>query len=247
MLYGNQSIAQFKPSNMAIWMAMAFQAGAINIGAFMACHRFVSNVTGFATFFGHEVSQGAGWQALGMLIVPVFFLLGSMLSGQMVDIRLRLHKRPRYYLAFGLIFFLNVFVLLLGLNGFFGTFGEPLLLWRDYLLLVLLCLICGLQNGTITSISNSTIRTTHLTGITTDLGLGIIRFLNRHKLQPHFSNEIQLNLMRIGLIFSFCVGSVLGGFVFKSFEYEGFIVPVLTSGALFFLMLYFQFHRHKLK
>ena len=89
MLYGNESIAQYSRSNVSIWMSMAFQAGILNIGGFMACHRFVSHITGFATYFGFELNQSIGGHPLRMLEVPAFFLLGSMLSGVLVDLRLK--------------------------------------------------------------------------------------------------------------------------------------------------------------
>lgn len=240
MLYGNESISHYTPGNISIWMSMTFQAGILNIGGFMACHRFVSHVTGFATFFGYEINQPDNDHAFGMLAVPLFFLLGSMLSGQLVDIRLKLHMRPKYYITFGLIFFFLSVVLLLGTLGYFGKFGEPFELSRDFTLLVLLCLTCGIQNGTIASVSKSVIRTTHLTGVTTDLGLGIMRFLNRDKLKGEIGNEVHANFMRIGIIFFFGLGSVVGGYVFSKLEYAGFFVPVLTSGLLFVAMLYFQ-------
>jgi uncharacterized membrane protein YoaK (UPF0700 family) len=47
-------------------MMMAFQAGVLNIGGFMACHRFVSHVTGFATFFGYELNTNDSYHAIGM-------------------------------------------------------------------------------------------------------------------------------------------------------------------------------------
>ena len=206
----------------------------------MACHRFVSHVTGFATFFGYEINQPDNSHAFGMLIVPLFFLFGCMLSGQLVDVRVRLHKRPKYYLTFGFIFTLICTVLVLGLSGFFGKFGEPMEFYRDYFLLIILCFTCGVQNGTITSVSKSVIRTTHLTGITTDLGLGIVRFLNREKLKHDISGEVHANLMRAGIIFFFGFGSVCGGYAFTKLQYLGFVVPVVTSGSLFGLMLYFQ-------
>lgn len=77
MLYGNETISHYSKSNITIWMLMAFQAGVLNIGGFMACHRFVSHVTGFATFFGYELNQADSSHALGMLIVPLFFFIGS--------------------------------------------------------------------------------------------------------------------------------------------------------------------------
>lgn len=246
MLYGNESISHYTKSNIAIWMLMAFQAGLLNIGGFMACHRFVSHVTGFATFFGYELSQKEqARHAVGMLVVPLFFLFGAMLSGQLVDIRLKLHKKPKYYITFGLIFFLCAFVAVGGMSGYFGAFGEPLEDSRDYTLLIFLCLICGIQNGTIATVSRSVIRTTHLTGITTDLGLGLMRLLNRHKLDESMDNEKNATLMRIGIIFHFGLGSVLGAFVFNSLGHGGFLIPVITSGLLFWTMFYFQVLRVK--
>jgi uncharacterized membrane protein YoaK (UPF0700 family) len=73
MLYGNDSISHYTRSNVIVWMSMAFQAGVLNIGGFMACQRFVSHVTGFATLFGLEVSQSASHLYAGTLAVPVFF------------------------------------------------------------------------------------------------------------------------------------------------------------------------------
>ncbi len=195
---------------------MAFQAGMLNIGGFMACHRFVSHVTGFATFFGYEVNQTNLSHAAGMLAVPVFFLLGAMLSGFLVDLRLKLHKKPKYYISFGLIFLLLLIVLTGGLLNLYGPFGHPVNTSGDYALLILLCFICGVQNGTITSVSKSVIRTTHLTGITTDLGIGLVRLMNRSKIDEPMENEEKATYMRIGIITFFGLGSVIGGFIFLS-------------------------------
>jgi uncharacterized membrane protein YoaK (UPF0700 family) len=222
-------------------MLMAFQAGLLNIGGFMASHRFVSHVTGFATFFGYELTQTHSAQhAIGMLVVPMFFLLGVMLSAQLVDLRLKLHKKPRYYISFGIIFFLTMIVAFGGMLGYFGEFGIPLEDSRDYTLVIFLCLICGIQNGTITSVSKSVIRTTHLTGITTDLGIGLVRLFHHHKLGETAQNERRPNLMRIGIISFFILGSVIGGFAFRQFGHGGFLIPVTTSGILFWTMLYYQ-------
>lgn len=221
---------------------MAFQAGVLNIGGFMACHRFVSHVTGFATFFGYELNQPNSDHAIGMLAVPLFFLFGVMISGQLVDVRLKLHKKPKYYITFGIIFLLTLIVFFGGVMSLFGVFGEPLVLSRDYTLLALLCLICGIQNGTVTSVSRSVVRTTHLTGITTDLGIGIVRFLHKDT-AGYTPDDHRANMMRLGIISFYIIGSVVGGFVFSQFGYGGFIIPVVTSGLLFWLMLYFQVYK----
>ena len=215
MLYGNQSISYYSKSNVSIWMLMAFQGGVLNIGGFMACHRFVSHVTGFATFFGYEISQSASGHAIGMLLVPLFFLLGAMISGFLVDIRLKLNKKPKYYLSFGFIFILIFGVFIAGEFNLWGKFGEPLNSNSDYFLLIILCFICGIQNGSITSVSKSVIRTTHLTGITTDLGIGLARLLSAKRLIEPMENEKKAVLMRIGIIFFFGLGSVIGGYAFS--------------------------------
>ncbi len=241
MIFGNSTISQYKKSNIIVWMLMAFQAGTLNIGGFMACHRFVSHITGFATFFGYELSQNDLSHAIGMLIVPLFFIMGVMLSAFLIDTQIRLEKKPRYYLSFGLIFSLVFIVFCLGISKQFGLFGEPLADNRDYVLLFFLCFICGIQNGTITTVSKSVIRTTHLTGITTDLGIGIVRLFNSKSVSDGIENEKKANLMRFGIILFFLMGSVIGGNVFKHYEYWGFALPLFTSGVLFFGMIYFQF------
>lgn len=247
MIYGHDTISAYTKSNMLVWFALAFQGGVLNVGGFMACHRFVSHVTGFAAFFGVEVSKHSYGSAIGMLLVPVFFLCGAMLSGQLVDIRLQLHKKPKYYIVLGLLFFLTLLVVVCGFNKVFGTFGAPLERPSNYVLLALLCLICGLQNGMITTVSKSVVRTTHLTGIVTDLGIGIVRILNSRILHRQANEEILPNLMRIGIIFFFGLGSVSGAFLFDRAGYRGFLLPTIISGLLFGGSLYFQLLRDKLK
>lgn len=225
---------------MIIWMILAFQAGLLNTGGFMACHSFVSHVTGFATLFGIELGLLNYGHALGLLLVPGCFLLGAIVSAALVDVRLKLGKDPKYYIVFGVLFLLILIVEISGFNRLFGRFGEPLALPRDYALLGLLCLICGLQNATVSLVSRSVVRTTHLTGIMTDLGIGLVRLFNRRRLGIEFKDEGRANLMRVGIITFFILGSVAGFHIFRSWEFRGFIFPTLISGALFFTALYFQ-------
>jgi uncharacterized membrane protein YoaK (UPF0700 family) len=246
MLYGNKSISNFSPENVTIWMILAFQAGLLNIGGYMAINKIISHVTGFATFFGHEISQNQSVHALGMLSVPIFFLMGSMVSGYFVDIRLKMNKRPKYYITFGIIFMLLAVLFIAGITGQFGQFGEPFEVRRNYALLILLCSVCGIQNGTVSTVSKSVIRTTHLTGITTDLGLGIMRILYKHKLKNKIIDEEKMNLIRIGIISSFILGSVAVALLFSKMGFSGFAAPTLISGLLFALMLYFQVYKKEI-
>jgi uncharacterized membrane protein YoaK (UPF0700 family) len=197
-------------------------------------------VTGFAAFFSIELASANFNQASALFLVPLFFLLGSMVSGILVDLRLKLKKKPKYYIVFGVLFLLNMVVVIGGFNQMFGQFGEPLKDFNDYTLLCLLCFICGVQNGTITLVSKSVVRTTHLTGMTTDLGIGIIRYFNRKRLAGKIEDEGIANVMRFGIITSFLVGSILGVKIFGRLGFRGFILPCGISFMLFFATFYFQ-------
>lgn len=240
VIFGNETISTYTRSNVAIWMALAFQAGLLNMGGYMACHTFVSHVTGYATLFGYEMNRQDFGFASGMLLVPTFFLFGAMLSGVLVDLQVKLQRKPRYYVVFGVLFGLLLFVVISGFNGFFGKFGEPLTQSRDYTLMAVLCLACGVQNGTITLVSRSVIRTTHLTGVTTDLGIGLVRVMNSNLLKGKIDDEWKANFMRIGIILYFILGSASGYQLFHRWGFRGFLFPCGISGGLFFLTLYHQ-------
>jgi uncharacterized membrane protein YoaK (UPF0700 family) len=245
VLYGNESISTYTRSNVLIWMTLAFQAGILNIGGLLACHSFVSHVTGFATLFGVQVNRGNWTAAEGMLLVPLFFLLGAMLSGFLIDIRLKLHKKPKYYMVFGFLFLLLFLIVVGGFNGFFGAFGEPLESTEDYTLLAVISLVCGMQNGMVTLVSKSVVRTTHLTGVTTDLGIGLVRVLYSGALGEKIGEEGRANFMRIGIITFFTCGGAVGYSLFSRYAYRGFLFPMAISGLLFFGSIYFQVLRPK--
>lgn len=110
----------------------------------------------------------------------------------------------------------------------FGIFGGTGLK-ENYLLMVLLCLASGLQNGAITSSSGSSVRTTHLSGLTTDLGLGLARVFTFDFQKDKFKKEVRANYLRIGSILSFVAGSAIGAWIFLKLGYRGFILSGLIA------------------
>jgi uncharacterized membrane protein YoaK (UPF0700 family) len=237
MLSGSPSISHFNSRNIAIWFSMAFQGGAINAGGFIACHRFVTHATGFATLFGTEAAQGHFLMAFGFLTVPLFFLSGSMASAYYVDRKLAQGEIPRYGWVFGFISLTMILIAIGGSMGIFGVFGDTSSLSSDYLLVALLCFCSGLQNATISSASGAVVRTTHLTGVTTDLGIGLVRAFTSGQTTQMRENEKRFNWMRMGLIFSFAMGSTVSAFLFYQFEYWGFLGPALISFWLVALVI----------
>jgi len=240
LIFGSETISTYTRTNVSIWLVLAFQAGYLNIGGYLACHSFVSHVTGFYTLFGHEFNRTHFWAASAMLLVPGFFLMGTMVSGYLIDLRIQMRKAPKYYIVFGIMFLLLLFVVVGGFNHLFAEFGTPMETTEDYSLLILLCLVCGIQNGMVTLVSRAVVRTTHMTGLTTDLGVGLMRVWNQKLLKKRDDGEMRANYMRIGIIVCFTLGSALAASIFEHFAYRGFIVPVIITGLLFSICFYFQ-------
>jgi uncharacterized membrane protein YoaK (UPF0700 family) len=107
----------------------------------------------------------------------------------------------------------------------FGVFGTEHHITDSYFLLALLCLASGLQNAAITSSSGSSVRTTHLTGLTTDLGLGLARLVTLKKSDPKIKIEVKANWLRVGTVCFFVAGSVVGAVLFLRVGYLGFLLP----------------------
>lgn len=226
---------------------MAFQAGAINAGGFLACHRFVSHTTGFATHFGAEFASGQFFSAIGIASVPVFFLLGTMLSAYFVDRRISLNKQPQYSLLSWMMFTLLILATIGGEAQWYGEFGSPLSIEPDYPLLALLTTTCGIQNAMITSASGAAIRTTHLTGVTTDLGIGLMRILSRGKNDQITVVEKKYTTIRLGIILFFIFGSTVASYIFYAFQYRGFLLPAGITFILIAMDFKERFLSHKSK
>ncbi len=223
----------------AHWFLLAVSAGFINTGGFLACRRFVSHVTGFATMHGIDLYNGNWAGALSMAAVPLYFLLGCMFTAWVVDQRIQQGRNPLYALPLGVI------VLLLGLTaaggryGYFGPFGEYDQK-ADHLLLALLCLACGIQNSVVTTATGAILRSTHLTGTTTDLGTGIVRCLFMRRGSPERRLERRFNLMRAGQILAFIVGAGAGAYVYPQLHYVAFVFP--AAAALLSMVLLWLSH-----
>lgn len=215
------------------WVFLAFLAGQINAGGFLATGRFVSHLTGFATLVGVELGSGSMMAALGMFTVPIFFLLGVMISGYLIEMRILKERRPRFDLVMALV---SLCLLLCAVGGkleWLGPFGKAMHLSDDYWLMALLCLASGLMNAAISSSSSSTVRVTHLTGTATDMGLGWVRWFAKRRMSNADADELRREKMmaefRLGVVAAFAMGSATGTWFFIQFRYWGFLLPTLCS------------------
>ena len=219
--------ALYEPKNIFLWFLLAFQGGFLNVGGFLGVGRFVSHVTGFATLFGIEAYKNHWGVAFGMFSTPIFFIIGTMFSAWFTERQRILGKEPQYTKIFVLLIICLGTTGILGQQGFFGDFGNNLDSLQNFSYLFLLAFICGLQNAIITSVSGATIRTTHLTGTATDLGIGLIR---NFTIYPNLERkDIFATWCRFGIFVSFAFGSFLGAYVFMNLKFQGFLLPVLIS------------------
>ena len=106
------------------------------------------------------------------------------------------------------------------------------------LTVVLLCFIMGLQNAIITKLSNAEVRTTHITGMVTDIGIELGRLIyfnrNRHDDMPPVRANRQRLRINLLMVMSFFIGGLSGAAGFKHF---GFIATVPLAALLLALAL----------
>lgn len=228
-----------------IWFLLCFQAGAINAGGFLAVSRFVSHLTGFATLLGVEVGKGNLSSALTVATAPFYFLLGTIFSALLIDRRIRQKTKPLYAEVMFVIFALLLCVSWIEKEHFAKNLDmmiSSVETVETYLIIVLLTFLCGIQNAIFSDTSGAVIRSTHLTGITTDLGVSIVRALSESSGSLEKKNEIRFIFFRMWAIFGFILGSALSSFVFLKNGYLGFLLPALVavflSGAFWYMQKY---------
>ena len=209
---------------------LAFIAGAANAGAYLAVQIYTSHMTGIVSSLADHLVLGEFTLALGAMGAVLSFLMGAMTSAIMINYGRRRALRSQFALPL---------LLEAGLFLVFGLMGSTLAGVTGLFVpatVMLLCFMMGLQNAVITKISGAVVRTTHLTGVITDLGieLGKLIYWNRVDAGPeHRVVADRLRLRMLGLlILFFLVGGVLGAIGFKQF---GYLATLPLAGILVLL------------
>ena len=209
------------------WLLLAFACGCVNTGGYLACHRFVSHVTGFATLLGLNLGRRKWLEAVAVMTVPLYFIAGSMFTAWIVERRIQRGTNPHYALPLSVAGALLVLAAIGGSAGSFHAFGGEAELGSDYVLIVTLCLSCGIQNAAVTVGTGTILRSSHLTGTTTDLGTGLVRLLCMPTGSVERHLEYRFNCMRAATIAFFVAGAIAGAYIFPRWEYAGFWAPAL--------------------
>lgn len=222
-MFRHQGKSRTKKHNLKIAIVLSFVAGIVNVTGFLSIKQLTSNVTGHFALFMNDLHEFEFWKGTIYLIYILSFLFGSFSSSFLIELFRNNRK-------------LNVFVvpivieslILLGI----ALFGDLSNLSSYDLIACALLFAMGLQNSYVTKISNAVVRTTHLTGLFTDLGIELSQ-LFFPKTHPNTENIIATIKLRSYIIGFFFLGGITGGFFYSKM---GLQLNTLIVGALILLI-----------
>ncbi|MFL9925253.1 YoaK family protein [Herbaspirillum lusitanum] len=238
-LRGLTSPARTDSANRRLGRSLAFVAGGINAGGFLAVGQYTSHMSGIVSALADNLALGDLLLVFAGFASLLAFLTGAMTSSLLINWG-RSHRLHSEY-AMPLLLEAG---LLLG----FGILGSNL---ENHRLLfvpttvVLLCYVMGLQNAMITKISKAEIRTTHVTGIVTDIGIELGRLCYWRMAQskpadhpggadtPPALNRKKFTLLT-SLLLMFFIGGLIGALGFK---HIGFTATIPLAATLFLLAI----------
>jgi len=145
--------------------------------------------------------------ALIYLLYIAFFLMGAFLSGFIVELASKKKSHNAYVVP---ICIESMILIIVGLLPTFVEIGRSFSTLISFALLFAM----GLQNALVTKVSQSVVRTTHLTGLFTDLGIEFSQLFSYREIAEKMKlhKSIFLKLM---IISGFFIGGIIGGFVFQ--------------------------------
>ncbi len=191
--------------------ALAFVAGMINVVGFLGFEKqAVTHLSGITTMIGASLGGADGAALSHYLSLLLSFLGGTVLSALIVqDSTLRLGRRYGWALM---------------IESLLLCAAVPLL-WREqHAGMCLAACACGLQNAMASTYSGSVVRTTHVSGMFTDLGI----FLG------HYLRGIPVDGRRLRLcviiISAFATGGVAGTLLFHKLGYSTLFIPAALTG-----------------
>lgn len=218
-------------TNQALGLLLAFNAGAVNAGGFLILHMYTSHMTGFTSQLADGLVLGNMTMLLNALGALVAFVLGAAVSSMLVHWGRQHHLHSVYALPLAL----EAALMLL-----FGLVGAITLTWSTPfalpLTVLLLSFIMGLQNAMVSKTSKGSIRTTHMTGNITDLGVELGKLLYWNGQGASSGTHVRHNAPRLrmaaGLVGMFVLGGIAGAFGFKHIG----LVCVIPLAALLLVL-----------
>lgn len=212
----NYSNTRTLGDNIRLGTLTAFTAGTINIASLLIFLNFTSNVTGHYAILAAELTKGNLTQAAVVLGWLFLFFFGGFLSNLMVIN----FNRKNPYLAHALPIVLEIICLVS--VGYYGHYHYTNTLKETEYLVALMLFATGLQNGLTASISNFMVKTTHLTGTTTDLGILFSMFTQKRFRKNE--NLVGRAKLLMSIMAAYLLGAVFSGLTYYHLEFKVFYV-----------------------
>jgi uncharacterized membrane protein YoaK (UPF0700 family) len=182
--------------NLKAASILSFVAGIVNVVGFLSVQRLTTNVTGHFAYFVDEFFRFQFSKSIIYLLYILFFLIGSFFSNFLIEIVARTKERN--------IFILPVLIEIIILIAI-GLLGQLVLMKHPDIIALALLFSMGLQNSLITTLSNTMVRTTHLTGLFTDLGIELSQLFFYKT--PEQKKQLRGNIkLRLRIIIFFFLG-----------------------------------------
>lgn len=233
-MFRHQGKSRTLKHNLRIATILSFVAGIVNVTGFLSFKQLTTNVTGHFALFINDVADFEFWKGTIYFLYIFSFLFGSFLSSFLIEM-FKENKK------------LNVFVLPTIIESFIlisiGILSNVIEIESSDLIVCLLLFAMGLQNSFVTKISNAVVRTTHLTGLFTDLGIDISQMFfpdfhpNREKLKANIK-------LRLYIISFFFAGGLVGGFFYSKLNLK--LNTLIFSALILLFSLFYDDLRYNL-
>ena len=202
---GNKRTAKH---NLQIASLLSFVAGIVNVTGFLAVAKLTTNVTGHFAFFVDEIFKLNFWQGLVYFLYIFCFFLGSFTSSILVEIISRRKANFVYIVPTSIECLILILI---------GVSGKSILIQHPDIIACSLLFAMGLQNSLVPRISNAVVRTTHLTGLFTDLGIELSQlfFYRKNEQKEKLISSVKLRLTIISFFF---IGGIIGGVFYSKIK-----------------------------
>lgn len=222
-------------ANLRLGRSLAFVAGAANAGGFLAVGQYTSHMSGIVSSLADNLTLGEINAVVTGLSSLLSFLFGAATSAMVIN----WGRRRQMHSLYAMPLMLEATLLIC-----FGLIGTNLEAHRVLFVPVTVCLLCyvmGLQNAMITKISKAEIRTTHVTGLVTDIGieLGKLFYWNLGDAAAATGGAIRADREKLrllgSLLLSFLAGGLTGAIGFKHLGFVATIplaIVLLTLAAV---------------
>lgn len=209
--------------NLRLATLLSFVAGIVNITGVLAVKTLTTNVTGHFAFFAEELIKYNYTAAITFFIFTLFFLMGAFTSSFLAE--LVAIKKPHLLHVIPI----SLEIAILSSVAYFGT-QTDLSTLEGKMIAFSMLFAMGIQNSLVTKISQSTVRTTHLTGLFTDLGIELSQlfFYKKETEKRRLNANIYL---RLSIISFFFVGCISGGYIYTFLQ-----IRTLFVGTFFLLI-----------